>query len=332
VVLSAPKVFLEDIEEDPAGTEDQTRGQREKGRRHILADLWTEEGEGEHLGRWRIVTADPLHSTQDPPVLTVLPLDRGEARTAANLTDMLDNEVKSGNSPWLDPEHIATVLRPLVQSGQITNQAGLGAYIREREQEPLKEELEALAKAQAESAEKLERAKHGMTQLAKQVVQAQEQARQAEEDGQRVRAQLEEALKALAERPSVPAPDAQDAFDPLGPQDATVQALRAPAARVTSPWRSKTNGPGYINQGVNAYVEDVQRRGNQICLRYVDSHGRVREVLDWGVRNGFVAEVFDYLTARRGQRAVFILTAKPNDTLRLASDTMMLNAYRSLWL
>lgn len=105
---------------------------------------------------------------------------------------------------------------------------------------------------------------------------------------------------------------------------------RTPAIAVTKPWQSKT-GSAYRNQGVEAYVVDVRRVGDgRICLTYIGRGGEEKSIEDFGYQ-GFVAPVFDCLNDRKGKRAVFLVTQKPGGELKLAADTMLLPAYRSLW-
>lgn len=102
-----------------------------------------------------------------------------------------------------------------------------------------------------------------------------------------------------------------------------------PARAVTAVWKSKT-GSDYRNVGLEAAVVDIQRIGNQIRLTYVGKDGLQKTVQDFG-RQGFVSPVFDYLNTRKGKQAVFLVTQKPGKDVQLASDTMMLPAYKGLW-
>ncbi len=320
-VLASPKVYLENLIEDPEGTANQRFSELNRGRKHMLADLWTEPQGGEHLGRWRIVTGPTMAGTSDPPVLTVLPLDRAQMRTAANLTDHLTNERKSGTSPWLTPEFVATSLRERVLSGEITNQAELGAFLRERAVGELQEKAASLEMQRGTLYDKLERARSGMTSFAQKAVEATARAERAEENERTALAKLEAALKGQASTP-------------LGeqPLNESVKAeLMLPATAVTEAWRSKTKNSLYVNVGVDAFVEDVRRQGNRIHLKFIDSQGGYREIHDFGVINGFVSKVYDYLKGRQGQRAVFLVTYKPGGTTMLAADTMLLEMYRDLW-
>lgn len=103
-----------------------------------------------------------------------------------------------------------------------------------------------------------------------------------------------------------------------------------PSARaVTAIWKSKT-GSDYRNVGLEAAVVDVQRLGNQISLTYIEKDGVQKNIQDFG-RKGFVDPVFAYLSSRKGKQAVFLVTQKPGNDMQLASDTMMLPAYKGIW-
>jgi hypothetical protein len=105
--------------------------------------------------------------------------------------------------------------------------------------------------------------------------------------------------------------------------------VHPPARAVTAVWKSKT-GSDYRNVGLEAAVVDIQRMGNQIRLTYVGKDGVQKTVQDFG-RQGFVSPVFDYLNTRKGKQAVFLVTQRPGKDVHLASDTMMLPAYKGLW-
>lgn len=105
--------------------------------------------------------------------------------------------------------------------------------------------------------------------------------------------------------------------------------LQKKAQPVTPVWASLT-GSNYKNIGINAHVISVNRSGNNILLRYVDTNGTEKDVSDFG-RQGFVSHVFDYLKRREGRSAIFIITYKEGGAPKLASDTMMLAKYQSLW-
>lgn len=101
------------------------------------------------------------------------------------------------------------------------------------------------------------------------------------------------------------------------------------ANKITDTWQSKT-GSAYLNFGIEAYVAKVNRNGDQIELTYVNEMGKEVTINDFGY-NGFVGHIFDYLNSKLSSRAIFIITHKPNGTLKLASDTMLLSAYKNLW-
>lgn len=108
--------------------------------------------------------------------------------------------------------------------------------------------------------------------------------------------------------------------------------LLEPAKQVTKLWNSKT-GSTYKNIGIEASIVDVKRMGTRIQLSYIDKNGQIQTITDFGIINGFVQEVFDYLNLRKEskKRAVLILTFKPHSEIKLASDTMRLPEYAGLW-
>lgn len=316
VVPSSRKVYLDSLEEDPDGTAGQRPKEIQNGRKHELADVWTEREGGECWGRWRIVTAPVDDDGKDQPVLTVLPLDRDAAKTAGNLTDFLSNLRKSGEVSWLTPQYVATTLHEMVKSGQITNQAQLAGFIQSKRDEQWQEATSTLAREKDALQDKLEKAKAGMTELAKQAMEASARAQQAQENERSALEKLERALKSQAASSNTNAADGD-------PSEA--QELKAAARRVTEQWRSMTKNSAYVNVGIDAYIEDVTQKGTRIYLTYIDGQGRSKQINDFGFINGFVSGVYDYLLGRKGQRAVFLLTQKPGDTPMLASDTMMLD-------
>lgn len=140
------------------------------------------------------------------------------------------------------------------------------------------------------------------------------------------RTELEEIVAALrAQAANAPMATSQD------PNSAWQTTLNRPSRTVTRQWQSQTKNSQHMNVGIDAYVDDVSRQGNKIYLRFIDSKGSLREIHDFGVKNGFVSSVFDYLSTRKGRRAVFLVTWKPGDKSMLASDTMMLEKYSQLW-
>lgn len=325
VVPTSRKVYLEDIVDDPEGTANQTFSQKEKGRKHQLADIWTQERGGDFYGRWRVVSGPLGQEGQDPPVFTVLPIERETARTAANLTDLLANERKSSHHTWLTPEYVAQTLHGLVKDGVISNQAHLAAHIRGRVESAWSEENDAIAQERDKVKDHLLEASRQAQEAQVLAEQATKRAEQAEQGKQALQQQVQELIAALAAQNSSP-PGAP-------PEKGTIEQanLRKPAKAVTKKWRSRTSNSRYLNIGVDAFIEDVTRQGNKISLRFIDSKGDIREIQDFGVINGFVSSVFDYLHSRKSQRAVFLVTYMPGGPLKLASDTMMLEDYRLLW-
>lgn len=101
------------------------------------------------------------------------------------------------------------------------------------------------------------------------------------------------------------------------------------AEKITETWQSKT-GSAYLNFGIDAYIAEVGRNGDQIQLTYINENGVKVTINDFGYE-GFVEYVYDYLKSKLNSRAVFIITHKPNGPLKLAADTMMLSNYRNLW-
>jgi hypothetical protein len=216
--LGVTNLFLENAEPDPQGTENQKRGEIERGNHHALADLWTEAGE--HLGRWRLVLGAPKDVHLDAPVVTVLPLDRLQAKSQSEVTSLLKRERETGKHAWLTTEYIAKVLYPLYRDGHLRTVDQLADHIREVDKAPLRQELTLMQ-------EELTR-------------QMQEGARAlAERDEALVEvSQLKEALSSIA----LQAPLAELATE--GPK---------PARQVTDVWRSRTPGSEYQNVGIEAH-------------------------------------------------------------------------------
>lgn len=94
-------------------------------------------------------------------------------------------------------------------------------------------------------------------------------------------------------------------------------------------WKSKT-GSEYKNVGLEATVISVKRLGNKINIKFIGRDNSEKSLEDFGYQ-GFIEPVFEYLNSRVGKHAVFLVTQKPGNDVKLASDTMMLPAYRSLW-
>lgn len=103
-----------------------------------------------------------------------------------------------------------------------------------------------------------------------------------------------------------------------------------PAETVTPEWNSKTGSP-YVNVGLNAYINDVRKKGDVIELRFINADGSLETITDFGY-HGLVTPVYDYLKAKEKSRCVFIVTWKTGTAKRrLASDTMNLPQYQDLW-
>jgi hypothetical protein len=315
LVISGPKLFLENDVSDDEATQSQRYYDREKGRKHIVADMWTAREDGDFLGRGRLVVAPPLSGEMDWVVITVIPLDGAAMRTAQNLSDYLRNERKKVDSHWLTPEYIARELFPLVARGELTDQSQLADHFAERVNQPLKETAEKLTKENLRIRSVAEEAIAEVTNLEERVIEVNARALRAE-DGERVALQqLAKAMQALEASET----EEEDSFAQMPP----------PATSVTEPWTSKT-GSGYLNIGIEATVLKVSRLGNKTSLTYIDQTGKSKTIEDFGF-NGFVEQVFNYLQTRVGKRAVFLVTELSGKPPRLAADTMMLPQYRNLW-
>lgn len=298
--LPRDKVYLEGIENDEEGTNGQKPNEIERGNRHAIADLWLEAEAGESLGRWRFVLGRPREDWQDPPVVTVFPVDRSAIKSEGALSLLLQRERQSGKHEWLTPGYVAEVLYGLYRTGRLRHVEDLSEHIRERDKAPL--------------AEKHQQALQQNEELQTQNVELQGaiKAKNAEIE------QLRTALATLSFRPPEPSSDT------LAP------ASEDPAKQVTDVWPSRKPSSPYRNVGLEATVIKVEPVGDQIRLTFTDTKGRRQPVTDFGY-DGFVEPVFRYLKSREGQRAVFILTWKGDQVLRLASDTMLLPQYVHLW-
>lgn len=285
---------------DDEGTNGQKPNEIERGNWHAIADLWTEAEAGESLGRWRFVLGKPREDWQDPPVVTVLPVDRSSIRSEGALSLLLQRERQSGKHEWLTPSYVAETLNELYRSDRLRHVEDLSEHIRERDKAPLvKKHQQALqnnAELQAEIREK----------------DAVIEQKDAEID------QLRTALATLPSRP----PELSSATP--------ASASEEPGKQVTVVWPSRKPNSPYRNVGLEATVIEVERVGDRIRLTFIDTKGRRKDVTDFGYE-GFVDPVFRYLKSREGQRAVFILTWKGDQVLRLASDTMLLPQYANLW-
>lgn len=332
VVPSGRKVYLERIVQDDKGTADQRASDIERGHCHILADIWTALDGGICYGRWRIVTVQHVPEGRDKPVFTVLPVERELARTAANLTDFLRKEREKTGNEWLTPDYIAETLYPLVKVGTISNHSDLATHILKKLEFDWSEKTDFVAhernvakEAASVAAAERDQARRMAEQAIAEAQQAKTRAEHAEQSQQETFREVQMLRAALNAQAASPL-----GMPPLKGQHEQ-ERLRAPATAVTEKWRSRTTNSRYLNIGIEAFIEDVTCHQNRICLRFVDSKGMVKEIQDFGILNGFVAPVFDYLVSRKGQRAVFLVTNLPDGPLKLASDTMMLESYRELW-
>ena len=361
------KVFLDEIEFDEEGTEQQTKGQRDSGNYHILANVWLSEFGNERLpGRWRLVTVEPDREELAPPILTLLPPDRSSVRSEANLTDFLKKERQKNDKPWLTTEYIAKTLHPLLRDGHIRNQNDLSNHLNAILMQPVlkaKDEAEQksldaqVARENAERAreisekqrvlalEEKERAlieKNLAESLALDVLQEKDVAEQKASEAQKEKA-IADQRAAVAEQEKYMALDraekaesdlrtAQKLLNEKTNAITTSEVLDPmlqPAQSVTKPWPSKTGGP-YKNIGIEATIVSVRASGNKIFLTYIDKNCLEKTVDDFGYQ-GFVSSVFNYLKEKEGKRAIFLLTWRNDEVMKLASDTMMLRSYAGLW-
>lgn len=334
VIPRLNKVFLDEIEIDDEGTEQQTKGQRDDGKYHILANVWLSEFGDERLpGRWRLVTVEPDQDFLDPPIITLLPLDRSSARSEANLTDFLKKERQKGDKPWLNIEYIATTLHSLLMDGHIRNQNDLANHLNDRMMKPViaakdaaerMREEELQARLTAERDRDLAQAEKDVATKAKESAEREKleainRVDEVSEKNKILVTELEQMAKALA--------DIRERSSAGQLQSTAIEVARA----VTRPWPSKT-GSDYMNIGIEATVDDVRQFGSKISLTYLDRSGGKQTVTDFGY-HGFVQLVYDYLKSCKDEnrRAVFILTYRPDMKMRLAADTMMLANYVKLW-
>lgn len=342
VIPKSNKVFLDEIEIDEEGTGQQTKGQRDAGKYHLLANVWLSEfGEDRLPGLWRLVTVEPDQDHLDPPIITLLPPDRSTARSEANLTDFLKKERQKNDKPWLTTEYIAATLHPLLKAGRLRDQNDLSNHLnavmmepviaakdaaeRDRDLAEMERELAQQAKDSAElqsskAQEAKDAAERDRVQAERDKQAALSQVAEANEQNKILIDELEQMRRALA--------DIKDRSKIGADKDNSGDAARA----VTRPWPSKTAGSNYMNIGIEATVVDVHQSGSNISLTYIDRHGNNQTVIDFGYR-GFRQLVYDYLKSCRDakQRAVFILTYKPDMRMKLAADTMELDTYVNLW-
>lgn len=355
VIPKLNKVFLDEIERDDEGTAQQTKSQRDDGKYHILANVWLSEFGNERLpGRWRLVTVKPDHDFLDPPIITLLPLDRSSARSEANLTDFLKKERQKGDKPWLNIEYIATTLHSLLMDGHIRNQNDLANHLNDQMMKPVIAAKDAAERMRAEelqarlTAERdrdLARAEKDMATKAKEFaerdsVQAREARELAELNREKAEREKLEAINRIdevneknkiliteLEQMAKALSDIRERSSAGQVQSTAIEVARA----VTRPWPSKT-GSDYMNIGIEATVDDVRQIGSKISLTYWDRSGGKQTVTDFGY-HGFVQLVYDYLKSCKDEnrRAVFILTYRPDMKMRLAADTMVLASYVKLW-
>lgn len=174
-----------------------------------------------------------------------------------------------------------------------------------------------------EEAEKAKRDAEHARSVAKEAINVVEELEvkvtKAEQAEQEVRTLLEEALAAIRESDK----------NQAGLTEKITLDKAMPARSVTAVWKSKT-GSEYRNVGLEAAIISIKRVGNKININFIDRDDSEKSVEDFGYQ-GFIEPVFEYLSSRVGKRAVFLVTQKPGNDVKLASDTMMLPAYRGLW-
>lgn len=204
-----------------------------------------------------------------------------------------------------------------------------------------------LAKEEIEQARQSEeRARVDTEQALQEIKIARDEANRARADAERARSVAIEAIEAVESlevrainaeqseqeaRALLAAALAQIQQNEVAQENATKlgATMHPPARAVTAVWNSKT-GSNYRNVGLQAAIVDVQRLGNKICLTYIGKDGLEKTIQDFGYQ-GFVNPVFAYLHSCKGKQAVFLVTQKPGKDVQLASDTMMLPAYKGLW-
>ena len=353
IIPKTSKVFLGEISIDEDGTAQQTKSNRDSGNYHILANVWlSEHGEERLPGRWRLVTVKPDDDYKDPPILTILPIDRLTARSEANLTDFLKKERRNNDKPWLTVQYIAQTLYPLLRDGLIRDHNDLSRHLNDVAMKPLVE-----AKNAAERGKAIAERDKTEAQLAKDAAerdrtQAENERYEALMKADRFNTIADEAVSysEVLEKDKVILEDKVERLTAEGEQMKAAMAKISAnkngaekqgaaqetslefAIAVTRPWPSKT-GSDYMNIGVEATIIDVQRHGSNITLKYIDRAGKSQVVTDFGYY-GFVDLVYNYLESCKNEsrRAVFILTYKKSDMkMRLAADTMKLDAYIGLW-
>ena len=361
------KVFLDEIEIDEEGTAQQTKSQRDTGNYHILANVWLSEfGEDRLPGLWRLVTVEPDHDGIDPPIITLLPPDRSSARSEANLTDFLKKERQKDDKPWLTTEYIAKTLHPLLKDGHIRNQNDLSDHLNTVLLTPILKAKEAAERKSFEDKLARENSEHARETFEKEVLIAREETKKAVNEKDLAETLALDSLqeKEVAEKKAIEAQKEKELADKRAAEakqgegraidraekaesdlraaqkllndkasaetmDEVVDPMLQPAQSVTKSWPSKTGSP-YKNIGIEATIVNVKNSGNKILLTYLDKNCIEKTVDDFGYQ-GFVSTVFNYLKSKEGKRAIFLLTWKNDEIMKLASDTMMLRSYAGLW-
>jgi hypothetical protein len=339
VIPKSNKVFLDEIKIDEEGTGQQTKGQRDSGKYHILANVWLSEfGEDRLPGLWRLVTVEPDQDHLDPPIITLLPPDGSTARSEANLTDFLKKERQKNDKPWLTTEYIAATLHPLLRDGHLRNQNDLSNHLNAVAMRPVIEakekqtEHERRGRQVAEQKTEEERRARLATERKNEEERlARQAAEQKTEEANSRFAEEKEKNKLLADENEAMAKALADIRERFNSEPTDGPSVE-PARAVTRPWPSKDSKRGYMNIGVEASVVDVHPKDPNIFLEYIDRNGQVQTVKDFGL-HGFRKPIYDYLQSCKdqGRRAVFILTYLQDKKMRLAADTMMLPTYVHLW-
>lgn len=247
------------------------------------------------FGNYEIVTFWPKSQDQD---------------AYKSYTDPLVDTAMAGN-PY-DVKIVATVMHEKFKENAGVSPAVLMVN--------LYEERDFLTKQQIEEyAEKLSKSKQREQELIDLVKSSSEKLKEAEKDNAAKDKYIEELLRNALERTKI-----------LDDEMEIEEEHHLLAEKVTSIWQSKT-GSDYLNCGLLADVLDVTNDGSVITLTFVDTKGNTQVIDDFGY-NGLVKDVYYYLLSRKNKRAVIIITwRKGSDSIRLASDTMMLNEYNHLW-
>lgn len=224
-------------------------------------------------------------------------------------TDPLVDIAMSGNAPESFLEYVASVMHK-----EFISNPGMSPAVAMHE---LNQELVAVIQSSAD--QEIERWRTTTEKALDAHKEALAIADAYKDEAERSREEVEK-LKVLLEQ----------AVAKQNSESASPEGHAAVATAVTPKWNSLT-GSTYSNVGISAHVVSVLKSGNYIVLTYIDRFGENKKIKDFA-RNGFVATVHDYLIARVGKSAVFIVTSKPKGDVMLASDTMMLEKYRKLWI